>query len=63
MTGIELVLDFESLLPGMSVIITTGFLDNSEIKRSDSSNIVEILRKPYNADVLIEIINQTLHRA
>ena len=62
-TGLELARDFEVTNPDMPVIIATGLIDESAIEESRSSNIVKIIRKPYQMEFLIGVIDGVLSKA
>ena len=61
-TGNELAKEFLSLLPDMPIILATGLLDWDDIESSKSSNIVEIIRKPYQAETLISAVTGVLSK-
>ena len=62
MTGIDLAKEFETLIPGMPVLIATGLLDNSDLEQSKSRNIAEIIHKPYSSIELLSAISRELAR-
>ena len=47
----------------MAFIIATGLIDEAAIEESRSSNIVKIIRKPYQMEFLIGVIEGVLSKA
>ncbi len=59
-TGIGLARDIHSLNAGIPILLATGLLDKLKIDRPESPNVVEIMTKPFNAEVLVSAISRSL---
>ncbi len=59
-TGLELAQDFLALNSKVPVILISGLLERSKLERTKPPNVVEIIKKPFNAGDLIAAINRSL---
>jgi signal transduction histidine kinase/CheY-like chemotaxis protein len=59
-TGLELARDIYITTPDIPVLIMSGLPNMSHLDSSESPNIKEFLKKPFNADDLIEAIERIL---
>lgn len=58
MTGIELARRLAILRPGLPIILITGLLDDSTIPILEVPGIVEVVKKPFDLDLLAQALNR-----
>ena len=59
MTGLELAHELYTLNSKMPVVIVTGLIEKSTFDISNYPNVVEILKKPFDIDDLVAIIDRS----
>jgi CheY-like chemotaxis protein len=61
MNGLELVEQARALMPGLPVLVTTGYMD--ELPQGGRSGGLSILAKPYRQEELLERVKKALEKA
>jgi len=61
--GRELAIRARQLTPGLPVLYITGYTDDAVLRRGVETERVELLRKPYSPQLLIEVIRRTIAKA
>jgi CheY-like chemotaxis protein len=60
MTGLELAAQLRKQKPGLRVVFTSGYFQDSGSQRFDPSDEYPFLHKPYDPSALAAIVRQTL---
>ena len=58
MTGIELAQKMYTLNPNIRIVLATGLIGELEINESIPPNVVEVIKKPFDIDIIIQIFNK-----